>query len=194
MGLHAAKPVAGDGFTPAMESEVLERPTLAEWTAGDGASMHVLPVAAQDLDLMRHFIKAMSAGSRYFRFGRMEVDFADEGMRCLCRQGAAGGIHLMVLKRDAYAAAVVGSGSVVLSNRGDTGELAIAVADRWQRIGVGRRLLMALAGSAKQQGCREMHARVLATNRGTLAFLQRQGFTLLDAPAEPWVKFVRRVL
>jgi L-amino acid N-acyltransferase YncA len=98
------------------------------------------------------------------------------------------------MKRDAHAETVVGSGTVVMSARADTCELAIAVADRWHRHGVGRRLLAALVDNAKQRGCREMHARVLATNRGTLTFLQRQGFTVLDAGAEPWVKFARRAL
>jgi acetyltransferase len=177
-----------------MESEVLERPSLAEWMAGDRTALRVVPIAAQDSDLLRLFVRRMSVGSRYFRYGHMEVELADEDMRCLCEQGAAECIHLMVLKRDPYAADVVGAGSVVLSISGDTGELTIAVADCWQRRGVGRRLLTELVGSAKQRGCREMHARVLVTNRGTLAFLQYQGFTVFDAPVGPWVKFLRREL
>jgi GNAT superfamily N-acetyltransferase len=53
---------------------------------------------------------------------------------------------------------------------GDDGEaeMAIVVEDRWQSMGVGKRLLSQLAGRAKRRGIETFTAEVLATNRPML--------------------------
>jgi len=53
------------------------------------------------------------------------------------------------------------------------GELAISVVDRWQRQGVGRCLLTALAELATRLGYAELHGDVLPENTGMLRLAKR---------------------
>jgi len=57
----------------------------------------------------------------------------------------------------------------------DRAELAIAVVDEWQRRGVGRALLLALAGRALGAGIRHLHFSTLADNRGAVALARHAG-------------------
>ena len=65
-------------------------------------------------------------------------------------------------------------------------ELAIAVADRWQGRGIGRRLLDAAGARAAGLGHRRLHAEVLAENRRALALL-RAAFAVEAAMSESGV-------
>ena len=56
-------------------------------------------------------------------------------------------------------------------------EPAIAVADDWQRRGVGSRLLDELADRAREEGIREFAASVLADNSAAIAVLSQLGRT-----------------
>ncbi len=57
----------------------------------------------------------------------------------------------------------------------DRAELALAVVDAWQRRGVGRALLAALAARARRAGVRRFTATLLRDNRGALALARELG-------------------
>jgi GNAT superfamily N-acetyltransferase len=69
----------------------------------------------------------------------------------------------------------------------------VTVADEWHRLGLARRLLEALIGSARRQGFKRMTGYVLATNTGMLALARRMGFVPAQS-CDPTVRVVRRDL
>jgi GNAT superfamily N-acetyltransferase len=66
----------------------------------------------------------------------------------------------------------------------DQAEIAITIADRWQRRGLGRVLIRALAGNAHRHGIDTLTATVLAENRAALglAATGRPNEMRLDGP------------
>ncbi|GGM24410.1 GNAT family N-acetyltransferase [Dactylosporangium sucinum] len=82
----------------------------------------------------------------------------------------------------------------------DAADLAVIVADRWQRAGVGSRLVRALVQRMAAAGIRQVYAEVLPSNRDVRAFVRalagrgpqgeyadglvRYHFPLVDVPAE----------
>ncbi|MGZ4784663.1 MAG: N-acetyltransferase family protein [Acidimicrobiales bacterium] len=56
-------------------------------------------------------------------------------------------------------------------------EVALVVADAWQRRGIGRRLLGAIACDARRRGTTELHAHVMTTNERALNLARSMGPT-----------------
>ncbi len=72
----------------------------------------------------------------------------------------------------------------------DLAELAVTVADDWQRRGVGRELVRALRARAMAAGIRRFRATIMRGNRGALALARELGpCTLLssDGPTADWL-------
>jgi acetyltransferase len=69
----------------------------------------------------------------------------------------------------------LGVGEYVRSDAFDVAELAVAVADDWQRHGVGAALTAALRERALAAGIRRFSASVLRDNRAAVALLHRLG-------------------
>jgi acetyltransferase len=61
-------------------------------------------------------------------------------------------------------------------------DFALAVADRWQGLGLGRHMLAALVDSARRSGVRRLEGSVLADNEPMCALLRRTGWRLRIDP------------
>ena len=67
----------------------------------------------------------------------------------------------------------------------DRWEFMLVVADKWQRRGVGRRLMRAVDAEISRRGAPTLEGVVLATNRGMLDFVQRLGFRVEPSEISP---------
>jgi acetyltransferase len=74
---------------------------------------------------------------------------------------------------------------------GGNAEVAVVVADAWQRRGIGTRLLRALAHHAS--GYEALRGLILAENRAMLALARRLGFRVLGYP-EPGLVQVEKLV
>lgn len=68
---------------------------------------------------------------------------------------------------------IVGVARYIRRARSDSADLAIVVADAWQRQGVATRLLSALAASARRAGISRFEVMTQADNRAALGLLRR---------------------
>ena len=164
------------------------------WTTRDGAEMELRPIQDGDADLLMSFVKRLSFGTRYFRYGRGNFELREDEIQRACHPDPERWVHLVVLLRTAGDQAVVGSGKIVFEAGTKSCELGMAVTDSWQRHGVGRRLLEALIETARAKGQTQMWARILATNRTMIAFLLRHGFAVSDDGDGTALKIARLAL
>jgi acetyltransferase len=67
---------------------------------------------------------------------------------------------------------------------GSSAELAIVIGDRWQRRGIGKRLLKDLLGEAADAGVEAMTAISLSTNLAMLRLAKKFGFELSRQPGD----------
>ena len=77
---------------------------------------------------------------------------------------------------------------------GESVEFALAVADDWQKHGVGRKLMTALIQSARMKGYRAVVGDVLALNSKMFRLMTSLGFSIHPHPDDPAVKRVVRPL
>lgn len=89
---------------------------------------------------------------------------------------------------------IVGEGRFVALDDGGRAEFAIAVADEWQRRGVGTRILDALTAAARCAGLAVLQGEVLRTNVAMLNLMRRAGFSVGSCPGDTALAMVERNL
>jgi acetyltransferase len=88
----------------------------------------------------------------------------------------------------------IGVARYVVNPDGESVEFALAVADDWQKHGVGRKLMTALIQSARIKGYRAVVGDVLSQNSKMFRLMTSLGFSIHPHPEDPAVKRVVRPL
>jgi acetyltransferase len=147
-------------------------PTTDAMPAGSPHAVRVRRVDALDTDGLAQFYANLSVESRYSRFLGTTRGIQRDASRGFCdpdHEHAEGFVAaLNVAGPDE--GRIVGHVCLLAAGEG-TLELAIAVADAFQRCGVGRRLLEAALAWARQRGFRAVIATALAANGSVLHLL-----------------------
>ena len=91
---------------------------------------------------------------------------------------AANGMALVAVAADAGAQRIVGEIRYCAGRAADTADIAVAVDDDWQFLGVGRGLLERIEMAARQNGVHHLKGDVLAANEKMLEFARNRGFQL----------------
>ncbi|MEA2423088.1 MAG: hypothetical protein QOF55_2187 [Thermoleophilaceae bacterium] len=145
----------------------------AELLLRDGSALHVRPITPDDRDRMRTFLGLLSESSRRLRF-------------------FSGGANLDWAAGDAIEASFPGSYGIVATREddrivahamyamasGDRAEVAFAVADEMQGMGIATKLLAQLAEAAEACGICWFEAEVLPENHRMLDVFRDSGFAV----------------
>lgn len=181
------------GFSMVQDQVAAGDTFQARWCAG-GRNLVLRPVSPQDVRLSQAFIESLSFSSRYFRFGRGDVVFADKELLQLCSPDPRECADFIVLDVTDPVPVELASARYCIQPGTRSAEFALAVADDWHGQGLGRRLVDALLASARRHALEEIYGIVLATNCRMLAFAQRLGFECSEALAEGvLLKVVHRI-
>ncbi len=73
-------------------------------------------------------------------------------------------------------------------------EFALVVSDRWQRKGIGHRLMHMLMEIARNRGLEEIQGEVLSNNHKMLELMKSLGFHISTDPDDPGIKRVIHTL
>lgn len=164
-------------FRPMSAADPSRFPTALPpaWTTKDGRTVRIRALQPGDAGPFGEFLRSLSFGTRYFRFGRGDFDLTDAQLRDVCDPDP--GVRRYVVTCDGVGGeSHIAAGSIYLVPEDSACELAILVSDAWQGTRVAHRLLGHLIRTARDCGCREMRAQVLGTNRRMLGFARRNGF------------------
>ena len=174
-----------------MNQDIAGEQRPIKWTTADGTHLALRNLRASDVDLLATYVKELSFGTRYFRFGRGDIEFNHEEILAVCTPQPDERIHLLVLKVENGAETIIGSGRIIFKDGSTIGEIEIAVTDAWQRRRIGKRLIEALLEGARRKGITEVHGRILASNRRMIEFMRRRGFTVSDSAEGAALKIAR---
>lgn len=138
-----------------------------------GMLVRIRPLRPDDFDDLRAFTDRLSDESRYMRFFSSHSPDDDEIRRL---------VELDYRERFAFVAkredSIVGVGQYILTDRADTAEVAFAVADNMQGLGIGTLLLEHLRAVAKTHGITRFVADVLGTNRSMMTVFGQAGYQM----------------
>lgn len=160
-------------------------------TLDDGRSVLVRPVLPQDAELQQQFVRDLTPASRYRRFHGPLRELPAGTLDYLTQVDYRAHLALLAETFDACGDEVqvaearwvlrLADGAPVDAGVAD---FAIAVADAWQRCGLGSRMLDALVRSAGDAGVRRLEGSVLADNEAMRGLMRARGWRVRRDPAD----------
>jgi acetyltransferase len=149
-----------------------------------GRSVTIRPVLPQDAELERLFVShGLTPTSRYQRFHTAFNEMPEALLRQFTQVDYRRHFALIAEVFESGEQVQVADARYVLNEAGQA-EFALAVADNWQSMGIGRRLLPMLVAAARHGGAAGIFGDVLATNARMLALAREAGFNLGRHPEE----------
>jgi acetyltransferase len=138
--------------------------------------IRIRPIEPGDRDGLLQFYEALSEDSLSLRFHGASKGIADRAARLFCGPDHEHREGLVAVLDEPGNAGLTIVGHLCLEPSGpDEVEMAVAVADAWQRHGIGRRLLVAAMAWAECHGIDRLRASMLSTNVAILGLLKSMG-------------------
>ena len=150
-----------------------------------GELVVVRQVRPDDASLEQEFVRTLSPESRYARFMGTVRELTPETLRRLTEINYECDMAFIAVVWQGSREAIIGDCRCLVCAGGNSCEFAIAIADAWQRRGLGRYLMSRLIDSARARGLKEMLGTVLATNVSMLALAATLGFEVSDRGVDP---------
>jgi acetyltransferase len=161
-------------------------------TLGDGRAVLLRPARPGDAPAVQEFVRGLSIASRRRRFFSPVRELSPEQLDRLTRVRDARELALVAVTSETGAGRVIALAQTALCEP-PTAEFALVVDDAYQRRGLGRRMLGALAEHAARAGLAALTGFVLADNWPMLTLLATLGFELAD-DRDPQLVHVARAL
>ncbi|MBK8892045.1 MAG: bifunctional acetate--CoA ligase family protein/GNAT family N-acetyltransferase [Dechloromonas sp.] len=168
---------------------------IQEWQMNDGNVVTIRPIRPEDAEMEQAFVKGMSDESRYYRFMDTLRELTPTMLVRFTQIDYDREMALVATLPDAEGKETqIGVARYVVNPDGETVEFALAVADDWQKCGVGRKLMTALIDCARQKGYRAVVGDVLSANGKMFNLMTSLGFTTHPHPEDHAVKRVIKPL
>jgi len=161
----------------------------------DGRPLLIRPLAARDRDLLQAFVCSLSVTARYQRFQSGIRELAPELLARLVDVDYRSSMAFVAVVYEHGQKRIIGEAryAPALAAPG-AAEFALAVADAWQRQGIGRLLFSRLLQYAQRAGVARMHGDILHGNVAMIELAQRLGFAPRRHPDGTWLTRVERNL
>jgi ribosomal protein S18 acetylase RimI-like enzyme len=146
-----------------------------QMTLADGARLRVRPIDPADRGALADAFERLSHQSRHHRFLGPKPRLTTRELDYLTDIDHV--THVALVAIDETTGQIVGVGRYATGHDGGTvADLALAVADAWQRRGIGHALAVRLVARARANGMTALRGTTLAGNRSARALLERLGF------------------
>jgi len=165
-----------------------------EWHPSQGPVVTLRPIRPEDAAIEQAFVRRLSPESRHFRFMNMMRELTPLMLARFTQIDYDREMAFIATLEHDGAEQEVGVVRYVTNPDGESCEFALAVADEWQRRGLGRRMMTLLIDVARTRGLREMNGHVLADNRPMLALCESLGFGSGESNEGPQVRRVALAL
>jgi acetyltransferase len=148
------------------------------------------PLVPQDREAFQDFVRTLSPEARVNRFLAPVKELSPAVLEAMTQPDQGRHVALVAIEDGR----IVGEGRYVALAGNGRAEFAIAVADDWQRRGIGARLLASLLVAARITGLQALEGEVLRTNTAMLNFMKRVGFALKTCSGDARLLVAERLL
>jgi acetyltransferase len=146
------------------------------FTLRDGVAVTLRPIRPEDAAIEADFVRNLSDESRYYRFMDHLRELPPKMLSHFTEVDYHDHMALIATVDDQSAEFQIGVARYVLIPGTLQCEFALAVADAWQRRGVGKLLMQQLIEAARARGLQSMYGEVLSGNSKMLGLMQNLGF------------------
>ena len=152
-------------------------------TLRDGRRVRARSIRPADADMDRAFFAGLSEQSRYMRFMQHLTELTPRLVQQFTQIDDTREMALVALDEASGDGAIVGIARYVAeSEKGESAEFAIVLADAWQGYGLGRALMEMLIEGARRRGLRRLVGSILAVNTPMRALATALGFAVHPDP------------
>ena len=144
----------------------------------NGTVITVRPIRPDDAGIEQAFVRKLSNESRYNRFMDAVRELSPRMLSHFTQVDYDRHLALIAVVGHDDGEIQVAVARYVVNDDRQRGEFAIAVADEWQRMGLGTLLMQALMTAARAAGMRVMFGDVLASNHKMLRLMAKMGFSV----------------
>jgi len=153
------------------------------WKLRNGPSIIIRPIRPEDEPLMVKFHGTLSEETVFFRyFGqqKLELRIAHERLTRICFIDYDREMALVAVRQESEMKEpeIIGVGRLVRRHGVPEAEFAIEISDRFQRQGLGTRLLQLLVDTGRQEGLERICGYILPENYSMLEIAKKVGFTV----------------
>jgi len=149
----------------------------------DGSALTIRGIRPDDYERETAFVRGLSSGTGYRRLLSARQLTTDD-LRRFVEIDPSRELALIAVSGDDPASIQVGVARCARIDEGPDYDFAIVVADAWQRLGLGSKLLWRLLEVAAAAGVPRLAGLTLATNGPMLALARRCGFVLRRDPQD----------
>jgi GNAT superfamily N-acetyltransferase len=143
----------------------------------DGRRVEIRALRPEDRDELVAAVRRVSAQSLYRRFFSPKKNFTDKEIAFFVNIDFVDHVALVAVVEDGGQPTIVGGARYIMQQPGKA-EVAFAVLDRYQGLGIGAALMRHLAAIARGAGLRELVAEVLSDNAPMLKVFEKGGLSL----------------
>jgi len=167
---------------------------VQNWTLRDGTRVVIRPIRPEDRQIEQDFVRNLSDESRYFRFFNAVRDLSETALTHFTRVDYDKEMALIAVIFENGHETEIGVARYSINPDGRSCEFAIAVADAWQRKGIGSKLMQSLMDTARKCGLETLEGSVLSGNGRMLALMDALGFTIDANAGDPSLRHVVKKL
>jgi GNAT superfamily N-acetyltransferase len=143
-----------------------------------GQAVMVRAISPQDADCLQAYIRNLSAPARRNRFLGALSELAPRELNRLTHMNGPQKLALVVFARTGGETAMIGEAVQVIAPESRRCEIALSVADAWQRKGLGTILLSHMKCRARMTGVRHVIGEILRTNEAMRGLAHKAGFAI----------------
>jgi len=148
-----------------------------KWKIRNGKRVLLRPIKPEDENLLRELFNSLSEESMRYRFFQVIREMSHETMTRYCNIDYSREIAI-IAETQVKKKKIVGVARMILQPDRRKGEFAVVVADKWQGLGLGSKLVKQIIEVSKDMGLDTLSADVLTSNRKMLNLCKRKGFDL----------------
>lgn len=152
---------------------------LRRWNLADGTPVTVRTARVKDEPLLRDFQKSLSRKTvrlRYFGSVKLETRIRDDGLARTCLNSYTLVVERISLVEDRRQ--IIGVAYLIKADDCNEAEFAIVISDKWQRRGIGTKLLGDVLGIGRTEGLDAIFGYILSENGVMQRVCQKLGFKL----------------
>ena len=158
------------------------------WTLRDGTHVAIRPIRPEDRQIEKDFVRSLSDESRYFRFFNAIRELSEAALTRFTQIDFDKEMALIAVIRENRRETEIGVARYSTNPDGRSCEFAIAIADAWQRKGIGSKLMRSLMDAARSRGLETMEGLVLSGNSRMLALMNDLGFAIDATAGDPTLR------
>jgi acetyltransferase len=144
----------------------------------DGRSILLRPIKPEDESLWLKMFQNFSEESIRYRFFHIIKDTPHEMRARYCNIDYAREMGIVAELEEKGQRQILGVVRLIIEQGGKTGEIAFIVADPWQGLGLGSKMLDHMIEICRDRGLHNVYALTLPDNYKAIRLLKQRGFTI----------------